>query len=190
MENDLELFKFTKLYLGNNNWNYLKKTSKEEFELFKKYDIDLSKSYIVLGSSDLLNKFKAFYLTRCIKRRPLYDQFYMDVYASQISSTVKDDFGLNVDSDLIFLYKNNHSFTFGNSDAWLKETVLNKIANRNRDGLVTIILTEMSLPTLENSGELIPINLAGVIMNQNKTKSLSSISSYYKTDNNKYTVFD
>lgn len=190
MGENLELFKFAKLYLGQNNWKYLKKTSKEELEIFKKNNLDLNKSYIVLGNADLLNKFKAFYLTRCIKKRPLYSQFYMDEYASQLSSGTKDEYGLNIDQDLIFLYKNNHSFTFGNSEAWLKETVLNKIANRNRDGLITIVLTEISLPELENSGELIFINLAGIKSAQNKTEALSSISSYYKTDNNKCTVFD
>ena len=37
MENDVELMKFTRLYLGQYNWEYLKKTSNEEKELFKKY---------------------------------------------------------------------------------------------------------------------------------------------------------
>ena len=81
MSENLELIKFTRLYLGQTNWEYMKKTSKEELELFKKTPIDLNKSYFVLGSPELLNKYKAFYLTRCVKKRPLYSQYFMDEYA-------------------------------------------------------------------------------------------------------------
>ena len=76
MEN-IELFKFTRLYLGQYNWEFLRKIQESELNLFKKFDINLNKSYIVYGNNDLLNKFKAFYLTRCIKKRPLYSQYFI-----------------------------------------------------------------------------------------------------------------
>lgn len=159
MSDNLELIKFTRLYLGQSNWEYIKKTTKEELELFKKTPIDLNKSYFIIGNSSLLNKYKAFYLTRCVKKRPLYSQYFMDEYANALSSSTKDEFGLNVDQDLIFLYKNNHEYSFGNSELWLAETTRNKIANRNRDGLVTVILSEIRIPILEESGELEVIDL-------------------------------
>ena len=160
MSENLELIKFIRLYLGQNNYENLKKISKEEFEIFKKVPINLDKSYFIFGNTELLNKYKAFYLTRCVKKRPLYSQYFMDEYAQALSSATKDEFGLNVDQDLIFLYKNNHEYSFGNSEAWLRETVLNKVSNRNRDGLITVILSELRMPILEESDELEFINLA------------------------------
>ena len=177
MTDNLELVKFLRLYLGQSNWEYLKKTTNEEQELFKKTPIDLNKSYFVFGTPELLNKYKAFYLTRCVKKRPLYSQYFMDDYAKELSSSTKDDYGLNVDQDLIFLYKNNHEYSFGNSEAWLKETVLNKIANRNRDGLVTVVLSELRMKTLEESGELVFINLAGKVASISTKKALESLKS-------------
>lgn len=176
MSENLELIKFTRLYLGQTNWEYIKKTSKEELELFKSTPIDLNRSYFVLGNPELLNKYKAFYLTRCVKKRPLYSQYFMDEYASALSSSTKDEFGLNIDQDLIFLYKNNHEYSFGNSETWLRETVLNKVTNRNRDGLITVILSEIRMPILEESGELEVINLAGGATSIATKKILESAS--------------
>ena len=159
---NVELFKFTRLYLGQENWEWAKKTSPEELKLFKKKPIVLNKSYLVYGSCELLNKFRAFYLTRCLKKRPLYSQFAMYDYANELSSSTKDEYGMNVDQDLIFLYRHKHSFSIGRSEDWIIETILNKVAIRDREGLVTVILSETKMPILEDSGELEVINLSGV----------------------------
>lgn len=159
MTKDIELFKFTRLYLGQKNWELLKATTKEELALMQKYPIDLKKSYLVYGSQSMLEKFRAFYLTRCIKERPLYSQYPMSDYADELSSGTKDEYGLNVDQDLIFLYQHNHISSLGNSEKWLNETIINKIAIRNREGLITVILSEVALPMIKNSGEVELINL-------------------------------
>ena len=112
----------------------------------------------------------------------------MDDYANALSSSTKDEFGLNVDQDLIFLYKNNHEYSFGNSEAWLAETTLNKIANRNREGLVTIVLSEIRMPVLEESGELEVINLAGGATSIAAKKILESASIKEIIDGD-YTVY-
>jgi hypothetical protein len=44
----------------------------------------------------------------------------------------------------------------------LTETILNKVASRNRDGLITVILSEVRVPSLEDSSELKVINLSNV----------------------------
>lgn len=174
-EKNLELFKFTRLYLGQTNWEFLKKITAGELQLFLKFPISLDKSYIVYGNKDLLNKFKAFYLTRCIKKRPLYSQYFISEYASTLSTNTKDDYGLNVDQDLIFLYRHSHMQTLGNSETWLLETILNKVAERNRDGLVTIILSEQRMSFLEESGEFEVINLSEVITNTTLKEALETI---------------
>lgn len=175
MTDNLELLKFTRLYLGQTNWELIKRTSEGELKLFQKFPIDLSKSYIVLGTEDLLNKYRAFFLTRCLKKRPLYAQYSMHDYASELSSPIKDDGGLNVDMDLIFLYRHRHLLALGRSEEWLEETVLNKVANRNRDGLVTVILSEVHMPALEHSEEMKIIDFLGVVTNERKEQVLKKM---------------
>ena len=163
MSENLELFKFARLYLGQANWENLKKTSDKELASFQKAQVDIKQSYIVYGNKDLLDKFKAFYLTRCLKSRPLYMQCFVTDYANELMSSTKDEYGLNVDQDLVFLYIHKHSIsTLGRSETWLTETILNKVASRNRDGLITVILSEVRVPSLEDSSELKVINLSNV----------------------------
>lgn len=188
MTENLELLKFTRLYLGQANWELIKKTTEEELKLFQKYPIDLNKSYLILGTENLLNKYRAFFLTRCLKKRPLYAQYSMHDYATELSSATKDDGGLNVDMDLIFLYRHRHLLTLGRSEDWLIETTLNKIANRNRDGLVTVILSEVRMPFLESCGELKVINLSGVVVAEKKEQVLDKIKTE-GANNSSYTVY-
>lgn len=173
-KNDAELCGEVKKFIGDSNLSLVEKTSPKELKLFQKFPIDLNKSYIVFGTPELLRKFKAFFLTRCVKKRPSYSQFSMYEYASALSSATKDEYGLNIDIELIFLYRHTHTFSFGNSEVWLLETVLNKIADRNREGLSTVILTETRMEYLEESGELIFINLSGNIALDERKKVLSS----------------
>lgn len=175
MTENIELLKFTRLYLGQTNWELIKKTSEKELKMFQKYPIDVNKSYLVLGTEDLLKKYRAFFLTRCIKKRPLYAQYSMHDYATELSSASKDDGGLNVDMDLIFLYRHKHQMLTEKAEDWLVETILNKVANRNRDGLATVILSEMSMPTLESSGELEVVDLSGAVVGKRKQYALKKI---------------
>lgn len=180
MRDKNDLSKQIMLYLGKVNWKYIAKTTEEEQNLFKKQKLDLTKSYVVYGNRDLLLKFKTFYLTRCIKSKPLYVQCYIDEYAAALTSATKDEYGLNIDQDLVFLYIHEYSVSeLGRSEAWLTQTVLNKVASRNREGLVTIILSEVRVPSLSKSAELNVINLTGVSIKETaetvqKEKSLSS----------------
>ena len=189
MTENLELLKFTRLYLGQSNWELIKKTSESELKLFQKYPIELDKSYLVLGTEDLLKKYRAFFLTRCIKKRPLYAQYSMYDYATELSSITKDDGGLNVDMDLVFLYRHKHQMVTDKAEDWLVETTLNKIANRNRDGLVTVVLSEISMPTLESSGELVVVNLSGAVTGERKEYVLKKIKTE-GTSNSSGTVYN
>ena len=174
MSIDRDYTKQVRLYLGKNNWDYISKTTPKEHALFQQQNLDLTKSYIVYGNRELLLKFKSFYLTRCVKAKPLYMQCYVDEYASALTSSTKDEYGLNIDQDLIFLYIHEYSVSkLGRSEAWLTETILNKVASRNRDGLVTIILSEVKVQPLTESPELEVINLSGVIMKESVRTILS-----------------
>lgn len=174
MKDNHNLHKQVRLYLGKENWNRISQTTEAEKELFQKQNIDLRESYIVYGSRDLLLKFKTFYLTRCIKSKPLYMQCYIDEYASALSSNTKDEYGLNIDQDLIFLYIHEYSVSdLGRSEAWLTGAILNKVASRNRDGLVTIILSEVKIPSLASSPELRIINLSDVAIKEGIRSALS-----------------
>jgi hypothetical protein len=184
MSKDLELFKFARLYLGQTNWENLRKTTQSELALFQKFPLNIRQSYIVYGNANLLNKFKAFYLTRCLKTKPLYMQCFINEYAEELSSATKDETGLNVDQDLVFLYAHAHSISsLGRSETWLSETVLNKISNRNRDGLVTIILSEVRMSSLEDKSELKIINLAGKALKES-VKEILNTSTTSNSNNN------
>ena len=81
---------------------------------------------------------------------------------------------MNIDQDLIFLYIHEYSVSeLGRSEAWLTGTILNKVASRNRDGLVTLILSEVKIPSLAGSPELEVINLSEVA-NKEVMKSILS----------------
>ena len=154
-----ELLKHIKRYLGEDNWSLIRETTKAEHSLFQKIKLDINKSYFILGNRKTLEKFKAFYLTRCLKKRPLYTSCSLYEYAEGVTSTDKDEFGLNVFKELLFLYMHEHMSTLGNSRIWLTETVINKIADRNIKGLVTIVLSEIDVKEFEDCGEMEVVNL-------------------------------
>ncbi len=166
--NVVDLFKYARLYLGPDNWEFIRKTSKEELLIFQSIDLNTSDSYFVKGNNSLLNKFKAFYLTRCLKKKPLYTQCSIYEYADGVCSADKDEFGLGVAKDLLFLYMHEHISSIGNSRKWLTETVVNRIADRNRIGLVTVILSETKVPEFEECGELKIIDLSSAQTSSSK----------------------
>lgn len=161
--NSTELFKYARLYLGMENWEFMKKTTPTELKMFQDTNVDIESSYFVKGNELILKKFKAFYLTRCLKKRPLYTQCSIYDYADGLSSADKDEFGLNVSKDLLFLYMHCHMTDLGRSRQWLTSTVVNKVADRNRIGLVTVILSEVNVPEFEDCGELKVVDFGGVI---------------------------
>ena len=154
-----ELFKYVRLYLGPDNWDLMKKTSQAELALFQKFELDMTSSYFVIGDKNLLNKFRAFYLTRCLKARPLYSQSSLYEYFENSVRVEKDEYGLNVSKDLLFLYMHEHPVDFGKTMDFVAANVINRIADRNRKGLVTIILSELNVPEFEKCNEFEIINL-------------------------------
>lgn len=183
-ESKIELFKYARLYLGVDNWKTMKETSSEELALFKQVNMSLNKSYFIMGNRKLLEKFKAFYLTRCLKKRPLYTQCSLYEYADGMSSADKDEFGLNVSKELLFLFMHEHVPSLGNSRKWLTETIINKVADRNIKGLVTIILSEVEVEEFEKCGELEVIDFQESIRSKNTVEILQSFQHDEESKNN------
>jgi hypothetical protein len=170
--NKTELFKYTRMYLGPDNWEYMRKTTQAELKLFQSYNLDLETSYFVRGNEDLLKKFKAFYLTRCLKKRPLYTQCSLYEFVENSTGADKDEFGLNISKELLFLYMHEHPVKIGRSEEFRSSFVISKAADRNRQGLVTIILSEIEVKDFEKCGEfeVIDLSKAGI---QSAIKNIS-----------------
>lgn len=160
--NNTELFKYLRLYLGQDSWNLLRKITPKELKMFQKVDINTDISYFVKGNQDILMKFKAFYLTRCVKKKSLYTQCSIYDYAEGFSTADNDEFGLSVSKDLLFLYMHCHITDLGRSRQWLTSTVINKIADRNRIGLVTVLLSEISVSEFETCGEMKVVDFGAI----------------------------
>ena len=102
-------------------------------------------------------------------------QCFINEYAEELSSATKDETGLNVDQDLVFLYAHAHSISsLGRSETWLSETILSKISNRNRDGLVTIILSEVRISSIEDKAEFKIINLTNKALKESVKEILGT----------------
>ena len=146
-------------YLGEEEKAVLRTLSKNTLKLFLSKRIQLGKSYIVRGTPEILKQFKAFYLVSCNKgtTRFKFGSYMMSEYASTLTNG--DPNGDLVVDELLFLYAHKNDIDLGNSETWLAKTIVNSVANRNRKGYATVLLTERDLPLIKQSGELEYINL-------------------------------
>ena len=192
MKDKKELTKQILLYLGKENAKWLLERTEKEKKLLNGLNLNLKKSYIVYGNKDILSKFKAHYLAINVKSHCTYGQYYVDEYVNSITSPTKDDYGLNIDQDLVFIYVHEYSIsTIGNTELWITGVILNKVANRNRSGLVTIILSEARIPLLDKSSELEVINLSKVVKMETIQEAAKEIKlSSSGTSNPSRTMFE
>lgn len=170
-----------KEYLGEDNLKILKSISQEEYNLFKSFQISPAQSYFVKGTSDKLKKFQAYFVALCSQKRYSYSTFMMMDYVSGLSERTDDlTFLMGADKELLFLYLHKESAGIGNTDNWMGTSALDKIANRNRKNLVTMVLSERDFYILERSDELKNINLGEAITTKrveeaaNKVKEATS----------------
>jgi len=149
-------------YLGEKEKSVLRTVDRETLELFKSKNVLPNKSYYVRGSKRILEQFKSYYLVNCLKEeiRPKYGLHMITEWASLLSSTSMDDYGAD---DVLFLYAHKNDIDIGKSEEWLAKTIINDVANRNRKGYATVILTERDLPLVKACGELTPITLSKTI---------------------------
>ena len=162
MVDSADLRKEISAYLGTKRTKILDKFTKEDWKFFKDIELDLNESYFVKGDKTKLLKFEAYYLFICAYRKPLYKNYMLTDYANILSSSNSDDYDdVGVDRELVILYMHDLPTGVGNSVGWLTVTILNKVANRNRQGNKTIILSERSFIPFQDSKEFKVIDLGG-----------------------------
>jgi hypothetical protein len=175
-------------YLGDKEKEVLKTLTPSTLRLFMSKKIQLDKSYYILGTQTLLKQFKAFYLVNCLKEtnRPKYSMQMISDRAQMLSGGATEDLGAD---EVLFLYAHKVGKDIGKTEEWLAKTIVSDVANRNRKGYVTIILTERRIDLIKECGEVIP-----VVLNL-KTKNLkikstsenhggvSTLSTSVKVDN-------
>lgn len=150
-------------YLGENK-KVIQSFTKADYKLFKSLKVDTTKSYFVKGTQEKLKKFMAYFVLKGVLDRPSYSMVMLKEY---VEGTIdrSDELSslLGTERQLLFLYLHGETSGLGNTDAWIATTSLDKIATRNRKNLVTVVLSERDFPILENSQELITVNLGGVV---------------------------
>lgn len=166
-------------YLGEKEKEVLRTLTPSVLKLFMSKRIKLDKSYYVRGSRDLLNKFKAFYLATCLKEvnRPKYSLQMISDRAQILSGGAIEELGAD---EVLFLYAHKVGKDIGKSEEWLAKTIINDIANRNRKGYVTIVLSERSIELIKDCGELIPIFLNPKQVTANNTAVSTKVDAIKK----------
>lgn len=146
-------------YLGEREKEVLKTLTPSILKSFMQLRIKLNTSYYVYGTRTLLAQFKAFYLASCLKEvaRPKYGMQMITDRAQMLFEDSPEDLGAD---EVLFLYAHSNNVSTGKSEEWLARTIINDVANRNRKGYTTIILTERELPEIKRCGELIPVSLS------------------------------
>lgn len=152
-------------YLGKVRTGILDMFSKQDWDLFEGLNINPKKSYFVKGSKAKLKKFEAYFLFLCAYNKPLHKSYLFEEYARILSAPVNSENNdldeVGVDRELVILYLHDVQMGIGNTTGWITVTVLNKIANRNRQGNVTLVLSERDFIPLQNTTELEYVNLGG-----------------------------
>ena len=178
MGNSSNLREEISAYLGAERTEILDNFKKEDWDYFDHLKIDTKVSYFVKGSKEKLKKFEAYFLFLCAYNKPLYKNYLIADYAKIISSPAdsEDEDEVGIDRELVILYMHNVQMGVGNTVGWIITTVLNKVANRNRQRMTTLILSERDFVPFQDSEELKAINLGGatsVIEAKNAAKTVS-----------------
>ena len=158
------------IYLGEENLEILKSITPAEYKKFKSFNLEPSNSsYYVKGNRESLLKFKAFFIALCAYERYSYSTFMLKDYIEGLAEKNDDlSFLAGAERELLFLYLHGESSGTGNSEVWLASATVDKIANRKRNGLVTVVLSERNFPIIEASEDLEVINLTTVKVSKSR----------------------
>ena len=171
-------------YLGKIRTAILDVMPQKDWDTFKKLKINPKKSYFVKGTKAKLKKFEAYFLFLAAYEKPLYKNYLFEEYAKILTApandTEMDEYGIGIDRELIILYIHDVQMGVGNTTGWLTVTVLNKIANRNRQGNTTIVLSERDFVGFQNTPELIYIDLGGATCNAQLSEIAEDIANKNK----------
>ena len=174
-------------YLGTDRTKILDNFKDDDWKKFQGLHVNPKCSYFVKGSPKRLKKFEAYFLFLCAYKKPLYNRYLIEEYKDILTAPMKanseelDEIGS--DRELIFLYMHNVEMGVGNTTGFVTVTILNKIANRNRQGNVTVVLSERDFPAFQNTAELKVIDLGGASITAQASAIVENIVKKSKDEN-------
>lgn len=160
-----EVVAFFRQYLGSKHLAMLRTLKKD----IKKYNLFCSllpkieeTAYFVKGGETSLKQFRAFFIAKCVEKHYEYASFMLKNYISGLIDKADDEiFMSGAGKELLFLYLHGETPGVGNTDNWLCKSAIDKMVDRKRNGLITVLLSERDVPIVENSKEVTVINLGG-----------------------------
>ena len=149
-------------YMGDYT-DVLKELTLKEYDTFTELLPKVQKTaYFVKGNQSMLRKFKAFFIARCVLERYDYSSMMLKDYVEGISEKSDDElFIAGINRDLVFLYLHKEVSGIGKTDDWMGAAALDRMVNRKREGLITVVLSERDFPQIESSDEIKKIDLGG-----------------------------
>ena len=180
LENDFER------YVGVKVKSILSKTTLEEMKSFESYLEKMKKAYFVKGTKSLLKKFQAYFIAKCASKAYSYSTFMLKKFIEGVTENTSDElFNAGASKDVLFLYLHGEASGIGNTDNWLSTTTIDIVANRTRKGLITVLLSERAVPTMESCKEFKVIDLGGAA----KAKEIAQVLESVKSNEGNYTAY-
>ena len=147
-------------YLGEERTKVLENFTEKDWNFYASLKINPEKSYFFEGSASKLKKAEAYFLFMCGYKKPFHKTYLINEYANILSAPIGADVdAIGIDRELVILYAHSIEMGYGNTEAWVFTTVLNKIASRNRQNNPTLVLSERSILPFRNTDELEYVNL-------------------------------
>ena len=167
LENDFER------YVGSKVMKILNKTTIEQMKFFESKIGVIKGAYFIRGSRKFLRRFRAYFVARCAPKAYSYSTFMLKKFIEGLTDNNNNDelFIAGASKDVLFLYLHKQLSGIGNTDNWLCTTTVDIAANRTRKDLITVILSEREVPSMENSGEFKVIDIGGA----DKAKEISEV---------------
>ena len=180
-----EVIESFRQYLGEKNRELLASTSPKELEIFSSLLPKVEKeAYFIKGKQETINKFKSYFIARCIKERYEYATFMLKEYVEGLAEKRDSELFLaGSEKELLFLYLHGETSGVGNTNNWIGSNIIDRMVNRKRKGLITVILSEKDFPLIENSEEINVINLGGAQKTAQVEEAISNIKAKTINDN-------
>ena len=173
-----DVYSSIKEYLGKYA-DVLRDISIKEYETFTKLLPKVErKAYFVKGSESMLKKFKAYFIAKCVIERYDYASFMLKSYIEGLSTNNDNELFLaGISKELLFLYLHHEASGTGGTENWIATSTLDRMVNRKREGLITVLLSERTFPTIEKSKEITCIDLGGAKKGLDVKAALDSMKS-------------
>ena len=169
-----------KAYVKEENVKILNKLTLKECEILESLITSTKGSYFVKGSRKSLKRFRAYFIAKCLFNKPRYATFMLKDYIEGLAEKNDDEtFLAGSERELLFLHIHRESSGVGNTDSWMALATIDKVANRKRKGLTTVVLSEREFPLMEGSKEFKVIDLGGA------RKAISAEEAIQKIKNQK-----